>query len=187
MFKFDKTRVQQIVSEICPEEMCLDKECCFLRIGQDLLIRCPPGVQLFGAALSFCSARGMVQRLLTGQLSFLHLKLDAEIVFLTNSSIRMLKDDKVIAVELPEGSVRDVSLFLAAIEAKKKFAHIVNTPLPVKTHTDKRPYWYVEPFVKGRRFEKRDMVNDNILALANPVRADFVNIRFGMNILVGRK
>jgi len=31
------------------------------------------------------------------------------------------------------------------------------------------------------------MVNDNILALANPVRADFVNIRFGMNILVGRK
>ena len=31
------------------------------------------------------------------------------------------------------------------------------------------------------------MVNDNLLALTNPAKAQFVNIRFGMNFLFGRK
>jgi len=36
-------------------------------------------------------------------------------------------------------------------------------------------------------FAQLYMVNDNILAMANPAKAEFVNFRFGINFLFGRK
>jgi len=35
-------------------------------------------------------------------------------------------------------------------------------------------------------FAQLYMVNDNILAMANPAKAEFVNFRFGINFLFGR-
>ena len=123
MYKFNKEEFT-LLEDNLPQIFKTNKQHFFIRIGEDLFINLKK-VYHWKNLLSFKHSRSLISLILRLDIHLYKTNIDSDIIFMTGSIIRIVKDNRIISCELGDFANRDIKRFFKALECKKNYKDVL--------------------------------------------------------------
>lgn len=137
----------------------------YLGLEDALFLRVWPPVKDYRAAMAFLIPSDFKRIAIHRTFSFVRLHTAVPLIHFTAITVREVSEGfESIKVSYADTAVRPYERFLRSIQAKRRFAGLINSPELIEVDPRDSPRWYRERFIPGRRCDSKDIENASFLS-----------------------